>query len=150
MDCHQNITKYQHEITYKVNSTLTQKLIIHNNQQLQYHSSRAQSLQYNTCNHKYILQNWQLIHRNSALKSCYSKRVLEMEHKFGNLQVITEIIHMQTNGPLLDIHKHIHGYLQQQHSNILNDKNTVMSKGPFNLLLERKHKSLHSVKAEQQ
>jgi len=64
-----------------------------------------------------------------------------MEHKSGLIQVITEIIHMQSNGPLLDINKNIHRYLQQQHSNILNDKSTSMSKGFFNLLLERKHKS---------
>lgn len=133
MDCHQNITKYQHEITHKVNSTLMKKLIIHNNQQLQYHSSRAQSLEYNTCNHKYIIQNCHLIHRNSALKSCYYKCILEMEHKFRNLQVITEIIHTQSKGPLLDIKKNFHRYLQQQHSNILNDKNTAMSTGLFNL-----------------
>jgi len=76
-----------------------QKLIIHNNQQVQYHSSRAQSLEYNTRNHKYKIQNCQLIHRNSALKSCYSKCVLEMEHKFGNLQVTTEFIHMQVKDP---------------------------------------------------
>jgi len=89
-----------------------------------------------------------VIHRKSALKSFYSKRVLEMEHKTVNLQVITEIIHMQSNGSLLDINKNIHRYLQQQHSNILNDKNTAMSKGLFNLLLERKHKSLHGVKQQ--
>ena len=73
-----------------------QNLIIHNNQQVQYHSSRAQLLKYKTCNHKDIVQNWQLIHKNNALKSCYSKRIFEMEHKFGSLQVITEIIHMQS------------------------------------------------------
>jgi len=148
MDCHQNFTKYQHEITHKVNSTLGQKLIIHNNQQIQYHSSTAQSLEYNTCNHKYIIQNCQLIHRNSALKSCYSKCILEMEHKFGNLQVRTEIIHMQNKGPLLDINTNFHRYLQQQHSNILNDKNTAMSKRLFDLLLVRKHKSLRKVKQQ--
>jgi hypothetical protein len=110
-----------------------QKLIIHNNQQVQYHSSWAQSLEYNTCNHKYIIQNCQLINRNSVLKSCYSKYVLEMEHKFGNLQVITEIIHMQSKSPHLNINKNFHKYLQQQHSNILNDKNIAMSKGLFNV-----------------
>lgn len=133
---------------YKIpawNNIQSQKLIIHNNQKVQYHSSREQSLEYNIYNHKYILQNWQLIHRKSALKSFYSKPVLEMEHKSGNLQVITEIINMQSNGPLLDINKNIHRYLHQQHSNILNDKNTAMSKGLFNLLLERKHKCVYTV-----
>jgi len=45
---------------------------------------------------------------------------------------------MQSKGPPLNINKNFHKYLQQQHSNILNDKNIAMSKELFNLLLERK------------
>lgn len=85
--------------------------IIHNNHKAQHQINRTQSLEYNTCNHKCIVQNWQSIHKNSALISCYSKHVLEMEHMFGNLQVITEIIHTQSKGRLLDINKNFHRYI---------------------------------------